>query len=110
MQEMDWMSDGLSIAAHIWWLQMMCMLCKQRIQFSLKVEGISEEINAVSPIVLQFQSKHIPNEPIPTDGHSWPQCHRVRLEDETDIGSENAETSTAGSYAMQCANLRPVAE
>jgi len=43
----------------------------------LNVEGTRAEIFAVSPIVLQSQCKHVPNEPIPTYSYSWPERQTV---------------------------------
>jgi len=45
----------------------------------LHVEGTRGEIFAASPIALQSQGKRVPNEPIPTYGHSWPQLQSVSL-------------------------------
>ena len=37
-----------------------------------QVEGTRADVFAVSPIALQSRCKRMPNEPIPTYGHSWP--------------------------------------
>ena len=66
------MSDGLSIAIYIWRLGMMCIISEERIAFCAQVEETRGEVFAVSPIALQFRCKRVPNEPIPTYGHSWP--------------------------------------
>ena len=39
----------------------------------LNVEGTRGEIVAASPIALQSRCQRVPNEPIPTYGHSWQQ-------------------------------------
>ena len=43
----------------------------------LNVEGTRGEISAASPIALQSRCWRVPNEPIPTYGHSWPQRQTV---------------------------------
>jgi len=43
----------------------------------LNVEGTRGEIFAASPIAMQSRCKHVPNEPIQTYSHSWPQCQSV---------------------------------
>ena len=55
------------------------IISKERIAFCAQVEGTRGEIFAASPIVLQSQCKRVPNEPIPTYVHSWPQYHSDRL-------------------------------
>ena len=56
-----------------------CIISKERNAFCVQGEGTRGEIFAASPIALQSQCKHVPNESIPTYGHSWPQRQRVRL-------------------------------
>ena len=46
---------------------------QERITFCAQVEGMRGEIFAASPIALQSRCKRVPNESIPTYGHSWPQ-------------------------------------
>ena len=46
----------------------------------LNVEGTRGDISAASPIAWQSRCKRVPNEPIPTYGHSWPQCQSVCVE------------------------------
>jgi len=43
------------------------------------VEEMGGEIFAASPITLQSWCKRVPNEPIMTYGHSWPQRQSVCL-------------------------------
>jgi hypothetical protein len=56
------------------------IISKERIGFCVEVEGTREEIFAASHIALQSRSKCIPNEPIPTYRHSWPQRQKVDLQ------------------------------
>jgi len=51
---------------------MMCIISKERIAFCAQVEGTRGVVFAASPIALQSRCKRVPNEPIPTYGHSWP--------------------------------------
>jgi len=51
---------------------MMCIISKERIAFCAQVEGTLGVVFAASPIALQSRWKRVPNEPIPTYGHSWP--------------------------------------
>jgi len=48
------------------------MISEERIAFCVQVDGTRGEVFAASPIALQSQCKRVPNEPIPTYGHSWP--------------------------------------
>ena len=50
----------------------MCIISKERIAFCEQVEGTHGVVFAASPIALQSQCKRVPNELIPTYGHSWP--------------------------------------
>ena len=50
----------------------MCRITEERIALCVQVEGMRGEVFAVSPIALQSRCKRVPNEPIPTYGHSWP--------------------------------------
>jgi len=59
---------------------MMCIISKEKIAFCAQVEGTQEEIFAALLIALQSRWKRIPNEPIPTYGHSWPQRLSVHLQ------------------------------
>jgi len=56
-----------------------CKSSEKRIAFCAQVEGTRGEIFAASPIAFQFRFKRVPNEPIPTYGHSWRQLQRDRL-------------------------------
>jgi hypothetical protein len=64
----------------------------------------------MSPIALQSRWKHIPNEPIPTYGQSWPQRQSDRLKSETDRTRRNSETAIRGRYGTRCVELMPGAE
>ena len=55
------------------------IISKERIAFSARVEGMRGEIFTVSPIALQSRCKSLPNEPILTYDHSWPQHQSDRL-------------------------------
>jgi len=55
------------------------IISKERIAFRAQVEGTRGAIFAASPMALQSRCKRVPNEPIPTYGHSWPQRQGVRL-------------------------------
>jgi len=79
---------------------MMCIIGNARIAFCAQVEGTRGEILAASPLVWQFRSKHVPNEPNPKYGYSWPQHYSVGLKYETDRERRNGETVTGGRYAM----------
>jgi hypothetical protein len=56
---------------------MMCIISKERIAYYAQVEATRGEGFEVSPIAVQSQGKRLPNELIPTYGHSWistPDC------------------------------------
>ena len=55
------------------------IISEERIAFCAHVEGTRGEIFAASPIALQSGCKCVPNEPIPTYGHSWLQRQSVHL-------------------------------
>jgi hypothetical protein len=57
-----------------------CMISKQRIAFYAQVEGMQGDILAASPITFHSRGQRIPNEPIPTEGHSWPRRQNDHLE------------------------------
>jgi len=59
---------------------------------------------------LQSRSKRVPNEPIPTYGPCWPQCHSVRSKYETDRVRRNRNTAIGWRYAMRCLVLTLCAE
>jgi len=67
----------------------------------LNIEGTRGQIFAASPVALQSRSKRVPNEPIPTYGHSWPQRQSVCLKYETDRARRNGETAIGGQYATR---------
>jgi len=68
------------------------------------------EIFAASPIVLQSRCQRVPNEPIPTYGHSWPQHQIVCLKLETDREGINGEMVIGGRYVTRRVVLTPGAE
>jgi len=76
----------------------------------LNVEGTRGQIFAASPIALPFLCKRVPNEPIPTYGHSWPQRQSASLKWETDRARRNGETAIGGRYATRPVELTPGAE
>jgi len=104
------MRDGLSIATLIWRLRMMCIISKERIAYCAQVEGMRGEIFAMSPIALQSRCMHVPTEPIPTYGHSWPQRQSVCLKQVTDRARRTGETAIGGRCVTRCVELRPGAE
>jgi len=53
---------------------------------------------------------YVPNEPIPTYGHSWPQRHSVRLQQDTNRARRHSETAIGGRYAAQRIVLAPGGE
>jgi hypothetical protein len=55
------------------------IISKEKITICAQIEGTRGEIFAASPIALQYRCKRVPNEHIPTYGHSWPQGHSDRL-------------------------------
>jgi hypothetical protein len=55
------------------------IISKERIAFCAQVAGTQGEIFAASPIALQSRFKRVPNEPILTYGHRWPQRQSDRL-------------------------------
>jgi hypothetical protein len=57
----------------------MCIISKERIAICAQVEGTQGEIVAMSPIALQSRCMRVPNESIPTYGHSWPERLSVCL-------------------------------
>jgi hypothetical protein len=59
---------------------MMCIFSKERIAFGAQGEGTRGEIVATSPIALESRCMCVPNEPIPTYGHSLPQLQTVCLQ------------------------------
>jgi len=77
---------------------MMRISSKERIAFCAQVEETRGEIFAVSPIALQSWCKRVPNEPIPTDCHSWPQRQSDHLKWETDRMCRDNETPIGGRY------------
>jgi len=74
------------------------------------VEATRGEIFAASPVALQSRCKRVPNEPIPTYGHSWPQRQSVCLKLETDRPRRNGDTAIGGRYATRCVVLTLGAE
>ena len=74
------------------------------------VEGTRGEIFAASPTVLQSRCKRLPNEPIPTYSHRWPQRQTVCSKSETDRERRNGETAIGGRYATRRVVLTPGAE
>jgi hypothetical protein len=58
---------------------MMCLIVKERIALGTQVEGTRGEVFAASPIAFQSRCKRVPNEPIPTDGPSWPSTPECSL-------------------------------
>jgi hypothetical protein len=67
-----------------------------RIAFCAQVEGLRGEIVAASPITLQSGCKRIPNDPIPTYDHSWPERQSARLKWETDRARRKSERAIEG--------------
>jgi hypothetical protein len=59
---------------------MMCIISKERIAVGVQVEGTRGEIFAMTPIALESRCMRVPNEPIPTYGHGWPQRQTVSLQ------------------------------
>ena len=78
--------------------------------------GREDSRNCVDPRLstpgsaLQSRCKRVPNEPIPTYGHSWPQRQSVGLKYETDRARRNGETAIGGRYATRRVVLTPGAE
>ena len=68
-------------------LGMMCIISKEWIAFCTQVEGSWGEVLAASPIALQFRWKLVPNEPIPTYGHSSPSTPECSFQ----IGDQQSE-------------------
>jgi hypothetical protein len=66
---------------------MMCILSRERIAFCAHVEGTRGEVFSASPIVLQSRCKRVPNERIPTYGHSWPSTPECSFQ----IGDRQSE-------------------
>ena len=56
---------------------MLCIISKEKIAFCAQVEGMQGEIISTSHIALECRRNGVPNEPIPTYGHSWPQRQTV---------------------------------
>jgi len=86
---------------------MMWKISDKRIEFCAQVEGTGGEMFPVSPIALQSRCNSVPNEPIPTFGHSWPQQQSVRMKWKTDRARRKGETMLRGHYATQCVKLMP---
>jgi hypothetical protein len=55
------------------------IISKERIAFCAQVEGTQGEIFSASPIAIQSRCQCIPNEPIPTSGHTWPRRQSDRV-------------------------------
>jgi len=100
----------LSIATEIWEREIMCIIIKERITFGAQVEGTQGEVFAASPIAVQSQCKRVPNEPIPTYGHSWPSTPECSSKEETDKVRRNGETAMGRQYATRHVVLMPGAE
>jgi len=98
---------GLSIATLIWQLSMMCIFSKERTTLCEQVEETRGEIFAASLIALESQCKNVPNEPIPTYGHSWLQHHSVHSKYKTNRARRNCETALRGRCATQQMALKP---
>jgi len=88
----------------------MCIISKERNAFCGQVDRTRGEIFAASPIEFQSRSKRVPNEPIPTYGHSWPLPQSVRLKHETDRARRDGETVIGGQYATRRVVLMPGVE
>jgi len=92
-QETDGTSDGVSIATLVWRHWKLCIISKVRIPFCAQVEGNRGDIISTSPMTLQSQYQPVPNESIPTYGHSWPQRHGILLQLETHRATRHAEAA-----------------
>jgi hypothetical protein len=86
------------------------IISNERIAFCAQEEGTRGEMFAASPIALQSRCKLVPNEPIPTYDHSWPQCQSDRLKQETNRTRRNSETVIRGRYGTRRVELTPGAE
>jgi hypothetical protein len=85
-------------------------ISQERIAIWMQVEGIRGEILAGSTISLQFQWMRIPNEPIPTYGHSWPQSQSDHLKYGAHRTRRNGEKAIRGQEGTQRVELMPGAE
>ena len=80
---------------------MMSIISKERVAFCTQVEGTQGDIFSASRIALQSWFKRVPNEPIPTFGHSWPPRQIVCAKLETDRTRRNCESAIGGRYAKR---------
>ena len=85
----------------------MCIISQVRVAFGTPAEGTRGEICTASPIALQSRCKRVPNEPILTYSHSWPQRQGDCLKLETNTTERNGETAIGGRYTTRRVVLMP---